>query len=168
MVLIACQNVGRRSSHSQLPSLWFYDLCVWSWSRSGKTCVNLTFSASIKILRLFAEAHMNLMYTFFSITIFYHQERKKRFVWPFESEKRITQIQFCVICFFIWDLKWCAWWEAYSHWLHLYDFTPECILKCLFKSPVWLEAYSHWLHLYDFTPEWIFKWVFKLLVRLEA
>ena len=34
---------------------------------------------------------------------------------------------------------------AKSHWLQLYDFSPEWVSKCLFKLHGWTDAKSHWL-----------------------
>ena len=41
---------------------------------------------------------------------------------------------------------------AREHWLHLFDFSPLCVFKCVFKLSAREEAYSHWLHLFDFSP----------------
>ena len=38
--------------------------------------------------------------------------------------------------------------DAKSHWLHLFDFSPLCILMCLLKWPAWKDAKSYWLHLF--------------------
>ena len=39
--------------------------------------------------------------------------------------------------------------RAYSHWLHLFDFSPVCVFKCLPKSPACEDAKSHVLQLFD-------------------
>ena len=36
----------------------------------------------------------------------------------------------------------------YSHWLHLFDFSPLCMFKCALKWPARDEVYPHWLHLW--------------------
>ena len=46
--------------------------------------------------------------------------------------------------------KSCNWTEVKSHCLHLKDFSPEWIFRCVLKLPDWAEAKSHWLHLKDF------------------
>ena len=35
-----------------------------------------------------------------------------------------------------------------------------CIFICVLKVPVRVDAYSHWLHLFEFSPLWSFKWVY--------
>ena len=38
-----------------------------------------------------------------------------------------------------------------SHWLHLFDFSPLCVFKCVLKCSLREEAKSHWLHLFNFS-----------------
>ena len=45
--------------------------------------------------------------------------------------------------------------------LHLFDFSPMCVSKCLLKSLAWIDAKSHWLHLFIFSPLCVFKCVLK-------
>ena len=45
--------------------------------------------------------------------------------------------------------------------LHLLDFSPMCVFKCLLKSPAQEDAKSHWLHLSDFSL--LFKCVLNVL-----
>ena len=37
------------------------------------------------------------------------------------------------------------------------------VFTCFLKSPASEEAYSHWLHLFDLSPECVFKCVLKWL-----
>ena len=46
---------------------------------------------------------------------------------------------------------------AIVHWLHLLDFSPLCIFKCLLKLSAQKDANSHWLQLFDFSSRCIFK-----------
>ena len=55
-------------------------------------------------------------------------------------ERRTDHILYAVCVFNIWDLKLRSNLEAKSHWLHLYDFTPEWIFKWLLKLPAWTDA----------------------------
>ena len=57
---------------------------------------------------------------------------------------------------------------AKSHWLHLFVFSPLCILECVLKLLAWTEAKSHWLHLFDFSPLWIFTCVLKSIAWAEV
>ena len=41
--------------------------------------------------------------------------------------------------------------NANLHWLHLYGFSPVCVLTCARKLSVPVGAYLHWIHLYDFS-----------------
>ena len=45
--------------------------------------------------------------------------------------------------------------------LHLFDFSPLCVFKCVFKLPVVEDAKSHWLHLFSFSALCVFKCVLK-------
>ena len=60
------------------------------------------------------------------------------FVWLFSS------------VFFKCVLKWHDREDAKSQKLHLSDFSPLCILKCVFKLSVREKVYSHWLHFLAF------------------
>ena len=35
--------------------------------------------------------------------------------------------------------------------MHLFDFSPMCIFKCVFKLLALADAKAHWLHLFDFS-----------------
>ena len=61
-----------------------------------------------------------------------------KFVWPFSS------------VFFKCVLKWHDREDAKSQKLHLSDFSPLCILECVFKLSVREKVYSHWLHFLAF------------------
>ena len=52
-----------------------------------------------------------------------------------------------------------------SHWLHLFDFSPLRVFKCILKVLAREDAKSHWLHLLDFSLLWFFKCVLKLSAR---
>ena len=52
--------------------------------------------------------------------------------------------------------------------LHLLDFSPLCVFKCLLKSPACVDAKSHWLHLFDFSPMCVFKCLLKSPAREDA
>ena len=47
--------------------------------------------------------------------------------------------------------------------LHLFDFSPLYVYKCVLKSPASEEAYSHWLHLFDLIPLCLFMCPLKSL-----
>ena len=38
--------------------------------------------------------------------------------------------------------------QAYSHWLHLFDFFPLCVFICVLKLPAPKDPKTHWLHLF--------------------
>ena len=61
-----------------------------------------------------------------------------------------------------------TWEDAKLHWLHLLDFHPLCVFRCLVKLPVWVKAIPHWLHLFDFSPLCVVKWILKWPVREDA
>ena len=42
----------------------------------------------------------------------------------------------------------------------------ERVFKCILKLSAWANATSHWLHLNDFSPEWVFKCLAKLLAEI--
>ena len=44
------------------------------------------------------------------------------------------------LCFFLCLFKWFARPNALSHWLHLYSFSPVCVIKCNFKYSAREEA----------------------------
>ena len=58
--------------------------------------------------------------------------------------------------------------DAYSHWFHLFFFSPVCVFKCFLKLPASDDAYSHWLHLFDCSPLCLFKLALKLLLVEQA
>ena len=53
-------------------------------------------------------------------------------------------------------------------WLHLFHFSPQCIIKCVPKALAWEDAKSHRLHLFVFSPPWIFKCFLKLPASYDA
>ena len=54
---------------------------------------------------------------------------------------------FSPVCVLIWFVRPPPVNEVYSQSLHLCDFTPLCILRCSIRWPDWEEAYLHWSHL---------------------
>ena len=48
---------------------------------------------------------------------------------------------------------------AYSHWLHLFDFSPLCIFRCVLKSPDQEDLTIDWLHSFGFFPMRVFKYL---------
>ena len=56
--------------------------------------------------------------------------------------------------------------EAKSHWLHLYDFSPEWVFKCTLKLLAQTKTELHWLYLKDLSPEWLFKCALNLLAAM--
>ena len=80
-----------------------------------------------------------------------------------QSRVGYTCWTFPLLCVFKCVLKLLASDDAYSHWLHLFDFSPLCVFKCLLKLPASDDAYLHWLHLLDFSPLCVFKCLLKLL-----
>ena len=48
-------------------------------------------------------------------------------------------------------VSWVARIDAQSHCLHLFDFSSECDIKCVFKLPGQEVEYSQRLHLFDFS-----------------
>ena len=59
-------------------------------------------------------------------------------------------------------LKWPASENVESHWLHLFDFSPLWIVKCVLKLPTCKDLKSHWLHLFNFSPLCAFKCILIL------
>ena len=55
----------------------------------------------------------------------------------------LVQNPYGYLCVFKWSLKTCALEDAKSHWLHLLDFSPLWVFKCLPKIPFWEDAYLH-------------------------
>ena len=43
-----------------------------------------------------------------------------------------------------------------------------CVFICVLKVPARLDAYSHWLHLFEFSPLWSFKWVYKTTAQEDG
>ena len=76
----------------------------------------------------------------------------------------VTLIAFVCLCVF----KWPTWEESKSHWLHLFDFSPMCVFKCLLNSHASEDAKSHWLHWFYFSPLCVFKCVLKWPAWQEA
>ena len=69
---------------------------------------------------------------------------------------RAHPLQLIVTFFFLWELE-CihilaGQVDVMLHWLHLFDFSPLCVIKCILKLPACVDAKSHWLHLFDFSP----------------
>ena len=58
--------------------------------------------------------------------------------------------------------------EAESHCLHLFNFSPLCVFKCVLKLLAWEDTESHWLHLLDFSFQCIFKCIHKYSTQEEA
>ena len=54
------------------------------------------------------------------------------------------------------------------HWLHLNNFSPVCVLKCLCKSETSLQTKSHWLHLFGFSPVCVIICLFKVDVSVQV
>ena len=52
------------------------------------------------------------------------------------------------LCIFKRVLKWPAREDALSHWLHLFDLSPLCVFKCLFKSHA-MFCSSKYIKFYD-------------------
>merc|ERR1711989_290820 len=61
-------------------------------------------------------------------------------------------LDFSALCIFKCVLKWLSRENAKSHRLHLFHFCPLCILKSLLKLPASEDAKSYWLHLFDLSP----------------
>ena len=102
---------------------------------------------------------------------------------------KVTLIAFfwniSTVCFYLSTQIACLW-GCKVTWLHLFDFSPLYVFKCLLKwtgtedsySIVTMlalfrffstvEALSHWLHLFDFSPLCIFKCVLKLPAWTDA
>ena len=58
--------------------------------------------------------------------------------------------------------------DAKSQWLHLFDFSPLCVCKCLLKVLALIDVKSHCSHLFSFSPPCVFKCVLKLLALIDA
>ena len=43
-----------------------------------------------------------------------------------------------------------------------------CVFICVIKVPARVDAYSHWLHLFEFSPLWSFKWVYKTTAQEDG
>ena len=57
---------------------------------------------------------------------------------------------FSPLCVFKCLLKLPAWTDAKSRCLQFFNFSPLCIFKCVLNGP-WEDAWSHRLHLFDFS-----------------
>ena len=68
------------------------------------------------------------------------------------------------MCVFICVLKVPARLDAYSHWLHLFEFSPLWSFKWVYKTTAQEDGILRWLHMFCFYPLCIFKWLFKLPV----
>ena len=68
------------------------------------------------------------------------------------------------MCVFICVLKVPARVDAYSHWLHLFEFSPLWSFKWVYKTTAQEDGILRWLHMFCFYPLCIFKWLFKLPV----
>ena len=53
--------------------------------------------------------------------------------------------------------------KSWSHWLHLFHFSPLCVFRCVLKLLAWEDAKSHRLHLFGFSLLCVLKCVLKLL-----
>ena len=90
---------------------------------------------------------------------------------------------FCTVCFPMCpQIAWMRWYivawlhdliflkvpaseDAKSHWLHLFNFSPLCVLKCLLKFSAQEDVKSHWLHLFGLLPLLDFRTgIFTLLI----
>ena len=64
--------------------------------------------------------------------------------------------------------NWCAQENILSHWLHLFNFSLQCVFKCIPKLPTSVDAKSHYLHLFDFSQLCVFKCLLKLPASYDA
>ena len=58
--------------------------------------------------------------------------------------------------------------KALGHWLQGNGISPEHVLKCSFKCDTCVKAFQHWLQGNDFSPECVLKSIFKLLLSEKA
>ena len=76
-------------------------------------------------------------------------------------------VGFSPVCVFL-NASSFGWEQAKSHWVHIFDLCPLCIIKCILKWLAWIDAYSHWLHLFCLSPVCSFKCVLKLPIWEDA
>ena len=87
----------------------------------------------------------------------------------YQPEKGHCPISCFYLFMFLTALKHCAILKPVQfHWSHLFDFSPLCVFKCLFKAFAQEDAKSHWLHLLNFSPLCIFKCLLKSLAWEDA
>ena len=58
--------------------------------------------------------------------------------------------------------------DAKSHWLHLFDFSPLCVLKCLLKLPASEYEKSHWLQLFPRFENVLTWWICGIFLSLQS
>ena len=51
--------------------------------------------------------------------------------------------------------------KALGHWLQGNGFSPVCTFKCFFKLKLWEKSLGHWLQWCGFSPKCILKWFLK-------
>ena len=68
---------------------------------------------------------------------------------------------FSPVCVLMWVLRFPAWLKFFPHVLHVYGFSPVCIFMCVLRFPSWLKFFPHILHLYGFSPVRIFMCDFR-------
>ena len=73
-------------------------------------------------------------------------------------------LNFFSVCFHICVLKVPARVDAYSHWLHLFEFSPLWSFKWVYNTTAQEDGILRWLHTFYFYLLCIFKWFFKLPV----
>ena len=86
----------------------------------------------------------------------------------YESTPELHLLDFSPLCIFKCLLKWLAQGDLKSHWWHLFTYSPQCIFKCFLKLPAHEDAQLHWLHFVDFSLLCVFKWSIKVLALEEA
>ena len=131
-------------------------------------CIYLSFShcsfpkASSKYLNQTIQNHNVCIYTDFSIVCLkiYPQILCMHgcILTPLASVWRFSAVYFQIClsnCLFVV--------EAYSHWSHLVDFSPLCVLKCVFKLAFQGDEKLHWSQKFaTLSTLCIFKCAFKL------
>ena len=57
--------------------------------------------------------------------------------------------------------------NALEHWLQGNSFSPEYVVKWVFKLSTFEKALVHWLLGNGFSPVWVLEWVSRLLMLLN-
>ena len=70
---------------------------------------------------------------------------------------------FSPVCVLTWFFREAPTENKTPHSLHLYGFSPVCVRLCMMRSVVEEQAYLHWVHLWGFSPLWVFKWSVNIL-----